>query len=83
MGDKGYVVEPTIFADVKDDMDIAKYEMSLYGMETRTLTATPAYPDVHVLEALRLPSQVRDLRAGTQHSIGWSHHCFELTTLYI
>jgi Aldehyde dehydrogenase family len=27
VGDKGYIVEPTIFADVKDDMDIAKYEM--------------------------------------------------------
>lgn len=35
VGDKGYIVEPTIFADVKDDMDIAKYEMSLYGMEFR------------------------------------------------
>lgn len=32
MGDKGYVVEPTIFADVKDDMDIAKYEMSSHGI---------------------------------------------------
>jgi acyl-CoA reductase-like NAD-dependent aldehyde dehydrogenase len=27
VGDKGYIVEPTIFADVKDDMDIAKYEI--------------------------------------------------------
>ena len=33
VGDKGYIVEPTIFADVKDDMDIAKCEMSLHGTD--------------------------------------------------
>lgn len=28
MGDKGYYVTPTVFADVKDDMKIAKEEVS-------------------------------------------------------
>lgn len=27
-GDKGYFIEPTVFADVKDDMTIAKDEVS-------------------------------------------------------
>lgn len=27
-GDKGYFIQPTVFADVKDDMKIAKEEVS-------------------------------------------------------
>lgn len=29
IGDKGYFVAPTVFADVKDDMTIAKEEVSV------------------------------------------------------
>lgn len=29
IGDKGYYVAPTVFADVKDDMTIAKEEVSI------------------------------------------------------
>lgn len=29
IGDKGYFVQPTVFADVKDDMKIAKEEVIL------------------------------------------------------
>lgn len=29
VGDKGYFVQPTVFADVKDDMKIAKEEVTI------------------------------------------------------
>jgi len=32
LGDKGYFIEPTVFADVKDDMRIAREEVSLLFM---------------------------------------------------
>lgn len=29
-GDKGYFIQPTVFADVKDDMDVAKIEVCVF-----------------------------------------------------
>jgi len=29
VGDKGYFIQPTVFADVKDDMKIAKEEVNI------------------------------------------------------
>ena len=30
IGDKGYYIEPTIFSDVQDDMDIANTEVEMH-----------------------------------------------------
>lgn len=31
LGDRGYYVQPTVFGNVQDDMDIAKYEVTIYN----------------------------------------------------
>ena len=33
IGDKGYFIQPTVFSDVKDNMRIAREEVSLFGDE--------------------------------------------------
>jgi len=48
VGDKGYFIQPTVFADVKDGMRIAKEEVShIYVLLTYLITYLPSVFKVH------------------------------------
>lgn len=60
VGDKGYIVEPTIFADVKDDMDIAKCELPLGWCGHYVKRVCQASLSIW-LQTLRVPADTRSL----------------------